>query len=171
MFALGQLAGRRKILAEPTRFEPLWRNGSRFGLLVGVPTAMVSAWLAIGPGSSIETPGIREVGGIVLGFAFAPLLTWGYVAWLYRLRQRFAESLSWFRKTGRMSLTGYVGESVLLSLVFCGYGLGWLGQLGAFKTMLTGIAIWFALDLLAHIWSRRFQFGPLEYLLRWWVKR
>jgi uncharacterized protein len=171
MFTLGHLAGRRKVLAEPVRFEPLWRNGSRFGLFVGVPTAITSAWLAVGPGSSIETPGLREVGGVVLGFVSAPLLTWGYVAWLYRLRQRFADSLSWFRRTGRMSLTGYVGESVLLSLVFCGYGLGWLGQFGAFGTILIGIAGWFALDLFSHLWSKRFQFGPLEYLLRWWVKR
>jgi uncharacterized protein len=171
MFALGHIAGRRKILAAPEQYQALWQMGSRLALFVGLPAGLTSAWLAVGPGASAAQPGAREVGGIVLGFIFAPLLTWGYVAWLYQLRTRFANALAWFRRSGRMSLTGYIGESALLSLVFCGYGLGWFGQLGALAIALVAIAVWFLLDLLAHAWSSFFQYGPLEYALRWWVKR
>jgi uncharacterized membrane protein YeiB len=63
---------------------------------------------------------------------------------------------------GRMSLTGYLGESVLLSLLFCGYGAGLYGQVGAAAAALRGIAIWCLLDLFARAWLARFEQGPLE---------
>jgi uncharacterized protein len=171
MFAIGHIAGRQKVLAEPERWEPLWKIGSRVGLLFGLPASMVAAWLAVGPGASFERLGARELGGVLLGFVLAPLLTWGYVAWLHRLRTRFANALAWFRRSGRMSLTGYVSESALLSLVFCGYGLGWFGQLGTLRITIVAIGVWCALDLLAHLWLRNFRYGPLEQALRWWVQR
>lgn len=69
-----------------------------------------------------------------------------------------------------MSLTGYIGESALLSLIFCGYGLGLFSQLGAARVMLIALAAWLVLDLFAMAWLRVFDQGPLERLLRLWVR-
>ena len=70
---------------------------------------------------------------------------------------------------GRASLSVYIGESVLLSLLFCGYGLGFFGEWGAFPVVLSGIAAWVVLALLARAWLRRFRQGPLEALLARWT--
>jgi uncharacterized protein len=70
-----------------------------------------------------------------------------------------------------MSLTGYLGESILLSLIFCGYGLGLFGQFGAASVLLIAIAVWLLLDLFAKSWQHFFQYGPFEQLLRAWVGR
>ena len=66
---------------------------------------------------------------------------------------------------GRMSLTVYIGESALLSLVFAGYGLGFFGQWGALPVVLTSIASWAALSIFAWLWMKKFTQGPLEFVL------
>jgi uncharacterized protein len=66
---------------------------------------------------------------------------------------------------GRMSLTVYIGESVLLSLLFCGFGLGFFADWGAFGVMLAGIGSWIVLSVFALLWTKRFSQGPLEVVL------
>lgn len=171
MFAVGLLAGRRKLLADPRAAPALWRRGRQYGLLIGLPAALLSAYLSVGPGAAIDAPGVRETAGVVLGFATAPFLTWGYVSLLVLLRSRWPNILQWCRRAGRMSLTGYLAESILLSFVFCRYGLGLFGKLGAANVVLIAIGLWLIIDIFAQCWQRRFQYGPFEWLLRVWVKK
>ncbi|XVJ70380.1 MAG: DUF418 domain-containing protein [Rhizobacter sp.] len=88
------------------------------------------------------------------------------MGWLLRWRAHKPDALRWFRPAGRMSLSGYLGESVMLSLVFCAYGLGLFGQLGAAAVAGIGLLVWLALDMLAHFNQRFFSRGPAEALLR-----
>ncbi len=169
MFCIGLIAGRHQLLANPGAHTALWQRGSWCGLLIGLPAALISAYLAVGQRAVVDTPGLRETGGILLGFVTAPFLTWGYVSWLALLRQRFPNALQWCRNAGRMSLTGYIGESILLSLIFCSYGLGLFGQLSAAMVMLIALLVWLLLDVFTHVWQRHFQYGPFEQFLRTWV--
>jgi uncharacterized protein len=104
--------------------------------------------------------------GIALGFAGAPLLSWGYVALIAKLHVRGCKALALFRPAGRMSLTGYIGESLLLSLLFCAYGAGLFGQLGAAAVTACALATWVALYALAYAAQRRGLSGPLDAMLR-----
>jgi uncharacterized protein len=171
MFAVGLVAGRHKILAHPAAHAHLWQDGSYWGLTVGLPGSLIAAWLSMGPGAKIDMPGSRETAGLILGFACAPALSWGYVAWLVQLRAHWPRILATFRPAGRMSLTGYAGESILLSLLFCGYGAGLFGQLGAAAVCAVALGVWFALDLFAQAWQRFNHTGPLEFLLKRWTNR
>ena len=166
VFALGLLAGRKKLLAQPNSHALLWRRGRIYGTTLGLPVALLGAWLSVGPGAQLGVTGLRETSGVVLGFVSAPFLSWAYVGWLLRWRQRVPNGLRWFRPAGRMSLSGYLGESALLSLVFCAYGLGLFGQLGAAAVATIGLLVWLALDLVAHLTQRFFARGPAEWLLR-----
>lgn len=67
---------------------------------------------------------------------------------------------------GRASLTIYISHSVVLSLVFCGYGLGWYDQLGLREVTAFAIAVLTAQMILAALWLRRFERGPIEAALR-----
>lgn len=170
MFALGVLAARHRLLAEADRHDAVWMHGARWGLAVGLPAALASAWMAVGPGADASGGGLRETGGIALGFVSAPLLTWGYVSWIVRARRGRPDLMRIFRRSGRLSLTGYLGESALLSLVFCGYGLALFGELGAAAVLAVALATWVAIDAFATVWERRLGRGPLERVLRAWVR-
>ena len=165
-FALGLVAGRRNLFARPELHRPLWQSGLRWGLSTGLCLGFLSAWLVVGPGAQVGSWGLRETAGIALGFAGAPLLSWGYVSVLATMHAGGVRGLAIFRPAGRMSLSCYIGESLMLSLVFCAYGLGLFGKLNAGAVSALALGTWIALDLLAKATQSRWASGPLESLLR-----
>jgi len=76
-----------------------------------------------------------------------------------------------FEAPGRTSLTIYLGESVLLTTIFAGWGIGLFGQFGAAAVTATAIGVWLALAVAMTLWQRRFAQGPLEALTGSWTKR
>jgi uncharacterized protein len=165
-FAIGLVAGRRSLLARPELHRPLWQAGLRWGLSPGLFLGLLSAWLVVGPGAQVGSWGLRETAGIALGFAGAPLLSWGYMSVLATMHAGGVRGLAIFRPAGRMSLSGYIGESLMLSIVFCAYGLGLFGKLNAGAVSALALGTWIALDLLAKATQSRWASGPLESLLR-----
>jgi len=166
-FFAGLLAARRRLFAAPEQFAALWIACSMLGAAVGLPLSLVSAWMVSGPGS-LGSGGTdaRTLYGVVLGFAGAPFLSAGYVAWMVLLRRRFADAFSFFRLPGRMSLTLYIGESAVLTVIFCGWGAGLFGNLGTAWTLTIALAVWLALEVFARVWLSHFSQGPFEYLLK-----
>src|SRR5262245_42154174 len=67
---------------------------------------------------------------------------------------------------GRMSLSVYVGQSVLMSLLFHGYGLGLAASVGSATGVLVCVAVYAALLGFSHLWLGVFRIGPLEWILR-----
>jgi len=57
-------------------------------------------------------------------------------------------------------------QSIILSLIFCGYGLGLYGKFGA--AICIGIALATGIFTLcfASLWRAKFARGPFEYVLR-----
>lgn len=171
MLCIGLLAGRRRLLEAPAAHAGLWRAGTRWALWAGLPLALLAAWLSVGPGAWLDAPGAREAIGLALGLAAAPLLTWGYVAWLAAAHRRWPGCLALLRPAGSMSLSCYLGESLLMSLIFCGYGAGLFGRLGAAGTAGVAALVWLLVMLAARGWQRRGSQGPIEWLLARWVHR
>lgn len=68
------------------------------------------------------------------------------------------------RSMGRMALTLYCLQSLATSVVF--YGFGMLGRFGYADLLLVSIAIWLISAVAAVSWLNRFQYGPLEGLVR-----
>ena len=67
---------------------------------------------------------------------------------------------------GRMALTTYLTQSIVCTLLFYGYGLGWYGSIG-FTGMLLITLILFAGQMAASTWwLARFRYGPAEWLWR-----
>ena len=71
-----------------------------------------------------------------------------------------------FAPAGRMTLTLYVGQSLVFVPVFYGFGLGLHDDLSQIEALLFGFAA-FAVQLIgARLWYRWFRYGPLEWLWR-----
>jgi uncharacterized protein len=163
MFLLGLAAGRAGLLSDPSKKVRLWRSLVIAGVLIGLPAGFASAWLSLVP----EDPnGVYGIAGVVLGFALAPALSAGYVGAIALLSHR--RFMTYAEPAGRMSLTGYLGESILLSAIFCGWGLGLFGVLSLTQSLLVALGVWIALEVFAKQWLRRYAYGPFEWVLRSW---
>ena len=163
MFLLGLAAGRTGVLSHPEKYGRLWRTLLVVAALVGLPAGLVSGWLAI---FADDPTGFLKVLSVVIGFGTAPALTGGYVA-LAALATN-TRVLALTAPAGRMSLTGYLGESILLAAIFCGWGLGLFGQLSIAGAALVTLLVWISLELFAVFWLGRFTHGPFEWVLRCW---
>lgn len=73
--------------------------------------------------------------------------------------------------TGRMAFSNYLGTSIVATLIFNGYGLGWFGYLERWTLYPVVAGFWLAMLLWSKPWLARFRYGPLEWawrsLARW----
>ncbi len=67
---------------------------------------------------------------------------------------------------GRMGLTGYIGESLLMCFVMQHWGLRLFAQTTWAERFVLVLVVWATLVLFANLWFRHFRFGPLEWLWR-----
>ncbi len=67
---------------------------------------------------------------------------------------------------GRMALTNYLMHTILLTPIFCGFGLGLFGQIDRFGLMAFVLGMWILQLLISPIWLKHFRFGPAEWLWR-----
>lgn len=80
----------------------------------------------------------------------------GYARWL-------AERLE---AAGRAAFTNYLGTSIVVTLIFNGYGLGWYGYLERWQCYGVVLLVWALILWWSKPWLERFQYGPLEWLWR-----
>ncbi|WP_411286811.1 DUF418 domain-containing protein [Phenylobacterium sp.] len=71
---------------------------------------------------------------------------------------------------GRMAFSNYLMTSMLTSLVFGGYGLGFYGELSRAELLIVVAALWAFMLVWSLPWLARFQYGPFEWAWRSLVK-
>jgi uncharacterized protein len=67
---------------------------------------------------------------------------------------------------GRTALTNYLGQSVVFTTLFMGYGFGLFGKLMPAQLVALMAASWVAQMAMSWLWLRAFQMGPVEWLWR-----
>ena len=122
--------------------------------------AAINEWLGDGLGALFGV-GAMAVGGPALGAVYI----WGAVT----LWRRLAPG-RWVGSAGRMSLSAYVAQGILAGLVFNGYGLALYGRLGDAWLLAIALGIVATVHLMSHLWLRVFAQGPLELLLRGFMR-
>lgn len=104
------------------------------------------------------------VAGIVLHSEIISLLALSAVyagaAFLWRPQWRLPAA------GGRMALTNYLMQSLILTSVFYGYGLGQFGRLGIVPVTAGVVVLYLAQLAFSRWWLSRFRFGPFEWLWR-----
>lgn len=76
------------------------------------------------------------------------------------------KALNYLAPAGRMSLTVYVGQSLLFVPFFYGFGANAYTYIGQVYSLLLGLMAWSLTLLLAHFWFQYFRMGPLEWCWR-----
>lgn len=167
MFLIGLWFARKKAFENVEENLPFFRRLLVWGLIIGVVGNTFFASL-IGPDSPRFIPSLTMLVA-TLGQTFgAPALSLFYVATLTLLNRKPAwqQHLAPLAQVGRMALTNYLGQSVICTLIFYGYGLGLFGQVGKAAGLLLAVVIYVAQVWFSGWWLRRFQYGPMEWLWR-----
>ena len=75
-----------------------------------------------------------------------------------------------FSQPGRIALTIYLLMSVIGTIFFYGFGLGFYGMGRAWQ-LAWCVAVYATVLLLAHLWLSHFRYGPMEWLWRGFTYR
>lgn len=163
MFLFGFAAGRLRVFADLDRYRPLMRRILLLGLPVGLAGAVAYALAATyAPGGGLETFAFG------LGQLTAPGLAASYVVAALLLFQtvrggRIERALA---SMGRIALTNYLLQSVVLGVLFTGYGLGLVDRLSPPVVLAVVPAVFLCQAGMSRWWLRGHRYGPAEWVLR-----
>lgn len=165
MFLIGAWFAHRGAIARPQDFPRLYARLRLIAMPVGLGLMLLS--FALEPTVAFDRLDLASGTALALAMFGGLLMSLGYVAWIVRgLDSAVAPLLRWVAPAGRMALTNYLGQSVICSLIFYGYGLGYFEQLPRAWQPLFVLAIFVAQVLFSRWWLARFRFGPVEWLWR-----
>lgn len=160
LFLLGAWMVRSGAIRQP-QATPRFHAAMRWGAL---PLGAVAMWLSW---RMLPTMAFDRL-DLVMGMASAlqlvagTLMGLGYLSWMLRM----LPALRWAAPAGRMALTHYLAQSLVCTLVFYGYGLGYFEQLPRAWQPGFVLVLFLAQVAFSHWWLARFRFGPMEWLWR-----
>ncbi|MFE3187574.1 DUF418 domain-containing protein [Nocardia sp. NPDC059240] len=160
MFLIGLAAGKRRIFEDAEWISRWLPRALALGFGVGLPVSTVSVIVQTMHGS---TPaywyGVQELAN--------PLLSLGYAAGIVWLtRYRWAGPVVWLAPAGRMAASNYIAQSVVMMLIYTGYGLALADRIPPAGVVALAIATYLAQLQVSVWWLRRHPYGPVEWLLR-----
>ncbi|WP_156839941.1 DUF418 domain-containing protein [Novosphingobium aquimarinum] len=96
------------------------------------------------------------------------LMTLGYAAMLVLAAPALGATALGQRviAAGRLAFSNYIGTTIVMTAIFYGWGLGWIGLFG--EAQLTGFVLlgWVLMLAWSRPWLAHFRQGPLEWLWR-----
>lgn len=163
MFLVGLWVGRRALYANLDQYRPLLRRVAVLGIGLGLPLSAAKAYLLI---TANDRPA-HEFAGELFYVLGTPTLALGYAAAFALLWARGRRGwLEWSAPAGRMALTNYLMQSVLMSIIFYGWGFGQIGKYGLIFVYPFSLVLFAAQVAYSRWWLARFRFGPVEWLWR-----
>lgn len=163
MFLIGMWIGRHALYARLEESAPLLRRAAALGLGLGLPLSAIRAVLFMLSGDNEALRFPAEL-FYCLG---TPTLAVGYAASFALLwRRGHRRALAWTAPAGRMALTNYIGQTIVQSVIFYGWGLGLMGSFGLVFVLPLSLVVFAAQVAFSRWWLTRYRFGPLEWLWR-----
>ena len=166
-FLLGLYAGRRRFFdSADTHNRSFFRKLCRYS---GFATlALIAAALLLFLVIRLPENGYtRMLGGFVFDAANTAL-TLFYLAGVTLLfgKPNWAKKLAGLAPVGRMGLTNYLMQTVIGLVIFQGYALNLMGEMGLALSSALALPV-FALQVqYSKWWLSRFRYGPMEWLWR-----
>ncbi|OIU72549.1 DUF418 domain-containing protein [Rossellomorea aquimaris] len=154
---IGAGAGKLKLLEKAVEYKRSW-------LLLGSVLLTASIGLKLLP-ILIEA---NTAYSYIQDYLGGPFLSVSYAIILALLLEN-ENVKKWTRplaSAGRMSLSNYLLQSIIGTLIFYSYGLGLYGEVTLTTGTLLAVGIFIIQMILSEIWLSRFRFGPAEKLWR-----
>ena len=163
-FLLGVRLARSNFLSSPIDIGANSKLMKK-GLFLGLPIQIIAAVILLLNEQSTNPSESIYLVALSASFVSAPLLSMFYVGLVRKLVEERAHLVLWMKPAGKMSLTIYISQSVITSLIFGPWGLGLFQDLQTWQVFVLAFAIWLLLSFLAAQWLKKFNQGPLEKLV------
>ena len=163
-FMLGLLAARKSALSSGSKALRL-DVMTKYGLGLGLPIQVLAGIIFTVNENSINRSESLYFWMLVVSLIFAPLLSMGYIGLVLQQLEKSNQWLMQLSFPGRMSLTNYIFQSLVLSLIYGPWGLGLYQKIEFWISFLIAILIWFSLLLISKFWLTGLSKGPAEWLL------
>jgi uncharacterized protein len=165
MFLIGTWFIRSGVMENSGAHLPLFRKLAYIGLPAGIAMGVAGSLITTGHVPGAQHDGFQLAAGLLMLGNLPACL--GYVSMVV-LMLHSRSPLSNIRVLapfGRMALTNYLCQSLVMSSIFFGYGLGYWG-LGRAWQLVFAVALCALQIAFSHWWLARFRYGPAEWLWR-----
>lgn len=160
LFLFGMLVGRRQLFLYSERHEQLWLKVLGISLLCFFPLYGLNNMLPDYIERSTVLVPLRLILGSLSNLSFMVLLVCGLLLTFYRIKDR--SFLMKFTSYGKMSMTNYIGQSVIGSLLFYHWGFELGRYLGITYSFLFGILFVLLQMAFCSWWMNHHKHGPFE---------
>ncbi len=141
-------------------------HSSRYFLTTGCTLAAVGLVIKLIPlftGYRYEFIFLQDsIGGPILAVAY-------FFLCIGLFNRKKGKVLTAFARAGRMSITIYLSQSIICTLIFYGYGLGWYGRAELWEGTLLAIGLYLFQLAASYLWFAYFRIGPVEWMWRWYT--
>ena len=132
------------------------------GLVFGLPIQVIASVILLRNEQAAKPSESIYLISLFASFVAAPVLSMFYVGLIRKLVEERPHLVLWMKPAGKMSLTIYISQSVVTSLIFSPWGLGLFQDLQTWQVFILAFGIWLLLSYFAAQWLKRFDQGPLE---------
>ncbi|TQM33156.1 DUF418 domain-containing protein [Nocardia bhagyanarayanae] len=161
LFLIGMAAGKRGLFEDGQTLDRWAPRVLAIGLGIGVPISAVTFAISVG---RLHGPwwwvGVQEL--------VNPVMTFAYIAGIVLLARapRTERVIARLAPAGRMAASNYIGQSVVLMVLYTGYGFALADKVPPAGVIGLALLTYAAQLVLSAWWLRDHRYGPVEWLLR-----
>ena len=162
-FLFGIFIWRWEIFQRLHEFRPFLLSWLIFcGLfgLIGNIGAIILEWSGLAKAHPLETSILQTIGDSLLAVCYISGIA------LASLSAFWSKLIKLLIPAGRMGLTNYLLQSVIMSFVFLNYGLNLKDKLSVLECLVIVIMSTVVQIILSTWWFQRFKYGPVEWVWR-----
>jgi len=166
MFLFGTWFVKSGAIAAPQEHPRLFAFLRWGALPLGLALMLLSFWME--PTADFNNINLHSSLAFAASSIGSVLMAFGYLGWIVKGVQSTATAplLHWLAPAGRMALTNYLMQSIVCTLIFNGYGWGYLDQLPRAWQVPFVFGLFLVQVLYSRWWLARFRFGPAEWVWR-----
>jgi uncharacterized protein len=168
LFLAGVLAWRHDFFRPSIDELPKYKRWMMWGFAIGISgnvaaTALrwaldIQPFPPSGPSVLIFAINMIAVPALSLAYVCAIILMYHSEAWRARIQR--------FGAIGKTALSNYLLQSIVGTLMFYSYGLGFFGKVGPALLLIPTVLVYALQAVISPWWVARFHFGPAEWVWR-----
>ncbi len=166
MFLIGVLIAKKRYIANWSEHLPKIKNTFWWTLGVGIFSNMI--FMILKPSVSSMNPNwnslwvhiMVSIGGIAFAFCYGS----GIILLYAKRKENYLLGL--LSGVGRMALTNYLCQSIIVAFIIYPFGLGLFGKIEIWQSILLTITVFIIQMYVSRWWLKKFYFGPFEWLWR-----